>query len=110
MVTPLEALDAAVETGTREALGDTIAYTPSGGAALSLVALVDYAQNLEQLSGSRVTTDDLALEVAKADVAEPAGGDRIVLGKRPGETFKPRDWRSDEAGDCWLIVLAQVPA
>lgn len=106
----LEDFDAALETTTLELLGDTIAYTPSGGSPLSLKAIVDYAESFDQLAGSRVQSDDLAVEIARTAVAEPSGADRLTLPKRPGETFKPRDWRSDETGANWLVLLAKVPA
>lgn len=109
MAVDLEALDPTLNSATLALLGDTITYTPNSTAGPTIKAIVDHAQNIEQFSGSKITRDDLAVEVAKTDVEEPSGEDRIELPRRPGETFKPKDWTSDESGMNWLILLQSVP-
>lgn len=110
MAVALEDFDAALNATTLDLLGDTITYKPYGGSPLTFRAIVDYGDNVEQLSGSEMIVGDCAVEVPKARIAEPDKRDEIVLPKRVGQTFQPKSYRLDETGMNWLILLKKKPA
>jgi hypothetical protein len=112
MAVDLEALDAALNSNTLALLGDTITYTPAAGALAepTFKAIVDYGDQIDDLGGTRAVVNDCAVEVPVATIAEPDGADIIDLPRRPGERFQPKDWKLDESGMNWLIVLKTKPA
>jgi hypothetical protein len=111
MAVDLEALDARLNTVTLTLLGDTITYRPGGGAALpSLKAIVDYGDDTERLSGSKVISGECAVEVPVSIIAEPVSADVIELPRRAGQQFHPKDWTLDESGQNWLILLKRKPS
>ncbi|MEA3044573.1 MAG: hypothetical protein QOH47_2411 [Sphingomonadales bacterium] len=110
MPTALEALDETLNTSTYALLGDTITYTPAGGSALPIAALVEYDDQEKALAGSRVVGGDCAVEVAVADVPVWSATDEIVLPRRPGQVFLPKKAMLDETGMNWLMGLKTKPA
>jgi hypothetical protein len=109
MAVDLEALDEVLNTTSLALLGDTITYTPEGGAPLTLKAIVDHSDGEKLLSNSRVMTSEAAVEVAISDVPQPKGGDVIHLPK-PGQDFNPKNFEKDKSGMNWLILLKRVPS
>lgn len=110
MAVSLEDFDDALESRTRDLLGDTITYTPFGGAPITFKAIVDYSGTIDQLAGSKVAADDCVAEVPNSIVPVPTGQDIIDLPKRPGVRFMAKDWVPDETGMSWLILLKKKPS
>lgn len=104
MAVDLEAWDAILDATTLALLGDTVVYTPQGGAPLTLKVLADYSDGEKMLGNSRVITSEAAMEVAVADVPQPTGQDLIFSG-RVNQNFHPKDAKLDETGRNWLILL-----
>lgn len=109
MVSPLEALDDALESTTRETVGDTISYKPTGGVAADILAIVDYGDETERFAGTRLTTGEVAVEIPLSIAPTRDATAEFVLPKRPGETFVPKQIQLDETGMNWLVVLKKKP-
>jgi hypothetical protein len=108
MPTALEAWDEPLNATTLGLLGDTITYTPSGGEPLSFTAIVDYGDTTERLSGSKVVTSDVSVEVPVNVVSEPTSADVIDLPKT-AQLYQPKDWLLDQSGDNWIVALKKKP-
>lgn len=106
----LEDFDDALETRTRTTLGETITYTPSGGAPLVLKAIVEYDDQEQSIGGSRVIGGDCAAEVPVSEVPTWSGADELLLPRRPGQVFLPKKVMLDETGMNWLMALKKKPA
>lgn len=109
MAVSLEDFDDVLNETSLDLLGDSITYTPAGGSALSFKAIVDYADRVEQLSGTKMVVGENAVEVPIATVDVPTNEDEILLPKRAGVIYQPKGWIRDESGDNWLIVLKRKP-
>lgn len=98
------------ETCVRE-LGDPITYLIGGTTAVpDCYAFVDHSDKSEAIAGSKLTSQDIWIELLKSDVPQPATADRIKLPQVPGVTFRPNDWRRNRSGRMWHIYLTKVGA
>ena len=110
MAVDLEALDETLNGTTLTLLGDTITFTPSGGSARHFKALVDYGDEAELISGSRVVKGDCAVEIPLTEATRTeAAGATYELPRRPGEAFLAKNVRLDDSGKNWLVVLKRKP-
>lgn len=110
MAVDLEALDEALNERTLALLGDTITYRPGGGAALpAFKAIVEHGDAKYELGFSGAVASDAAAEVPVATIAQPNGADVVSLA-RTGLDYSPKQYRRDESGLNWLILLKVRPA
>ena len=58
-------------------LGDPIIYTPSGGEAVTINAVIDFNSESHDVFGSGVQSPTLHVEIRVSDVASPAEGDSV---------------------------------
>jgi hypothetical protein len=77
--------------------GETVAYTPVGGALLSIQAVFDADHVVaDAQSGEAVTSVKPAIFLRRADLpAAPKRGDQVVV---QGQTYKVIDWQPDSEG------------
>ena len=111
MAVALEDMDAVLNGTTLDLLGDTITYKPSGGSARSFRAIVDYGDDVEQLSGSQVVKGECAVEIPLTEAATRAEAEaaEYTLPRRPGQVFQAKNVMLDKSGTNWLVVLKRKP-
>ena len=105
----LEDMEAELGAACMSVLGNTIQYRPVGGAWAEMKAYVDYSDEDLQVGQGELVAQAITVEVLKSDVlAKPTKDSRVQLAKRPAETFRPVNVRSDESGDYWVFELEKV--
>lgn len=88
-----------------EELGDPITYKPSGGTARQIYAYVDHSDGMESWGGVQGISQDISVEVLKADVPTVTTADEITL-PQLGQTFNPVGKpRNNRDGRHWHISL-----
>lgn len=91
-------------------LGAPLTYTPSGSAALSLRAIIDYRDLNRDLGGVQAIAQDMTIRVKVSDLpARPIKDDRIVLGALPAKTYAPHSATRTEDGLWWEMALKALP-
>jgi hypothetical protein len=103
----LESLTAKLDAETVGLLGDSIAYTPAGGATIGIKAFVDHRDKTDGFGGAQITDQNIIITTRKIDVVQPNYGDIFFLPEL-GMSVSPRDWRSTESGRHWEIFVARV--
>lgn len=83
-------------------LGSPITYTPAGGSAFVVQALI----NSQDMEKSYDQSNAIALQpqftVRKSDLtSKPMAGDRFTSARYPGKTFKPANVMSTKSGSRW---------
>lgn len=86
--------------------GEDVAYTPAGGAPITLRAVFDEDHvAVDPDTGAAVTTASPTLGLRLADLAAvPARGDTVVVRSR---TFKIVDWQPDSEGGGIAVLHEQ---
>lgn len=100
----LEELTAELDETTVEILGDTILYTPFGGATLpAFKAWVEYGDEVRGFGGAGAVAPAVGAMIRKSDVAEVGAGDVIEL-PLTGASYRPRGAaQSDKTGRWWIV-------
>lgn len=106
----LDDLTATLDRRCADLLGDTIEYAADGSTFVEVQAYVDYRDGVVELAGAEAVAQDIVVTgLLKADVpTEPSKNARIRLPRRPGQTWRPIDVRTDESGTGWDFELAEV--
>lgn len=82
-------------------MGSTIVYTPSGGTAVSLVALVD-----DEVTFGDMDALKRMVEVREMDISfTPASGDAVVIGSVSYTVHNGPGARIDHDGVWWKIPV-----
>jgi hypothetical protein len=61
-----------------DGLAQSVVYTPQAGAVVTIDALVEYGENLQEDRGYLV--EKMTLRLQAADVAQPVEGDAVLIG------------------------------
>ncbi len=98
----LDSQRGAMDNDVFTVLGSPIIYTPVGGIAVSIQALI----NSEDMEKSYDQSNAIALQpqftVQKSDLAtKPKAGDRFTSARYPNATFKPANVMSSKSGSRW---------
>jgi len=91
----------ALNSACLAAFGETVTYTPQGGSAASVKAIVEAGDDFE----TRVPGAEWSLWVCLADVSAPAKGDSVTASGLTGVvdgTYRVVDVRKDGSGGAWL--------
>jgi hypothetical protein len=105
----LDSMTELLDETSRDVLGETIQYKPSGGSYAGLGAHVDYGEATERFEAAQIVTQAIRVSLMKADVpAKPGSAVRVQLAKLAGLTFKPVNVASDSAGTHWEFDLETV--
>lgn len=109
-IPPLESVTAILDEKTVTLLGDSISYTPTGGAATPLKAFVDHSEESRDFGYSATTVQEMMFEIRIVDApVRPDKAVRITLPKLPGLVWQPRDVKMNASGTMWRFGLKQVP-
>ena len=92
-----------------DALGDEVTYTPSGGAAATFNAWVEFAVVDITGQGSRSQGEQIILEVPAEKLETPSRDDRLTIALRPGRLYGPASWEPSTTGSGWRIPLREWP-
>ena len=99
----------AVENATDRAVfvhaddfGESVTYTPSGGAASTISALIDRPHGESRIGDLGVVQVGYTARVRDDDVAAPANGDTLATAT---ESFIVRNARQDLGGTLWTLDL-----
>jgi len=106
----LESLTDELDDFVMSALGETITYTRSGRAARRFKAHVNYEDAAEDLGAGHMIDQQITLTIRKVDLSSPpSSGDRIVLKRAAGKTFRPSGEPStDASGTHWFFAVKEV--
>lgn len=90
-------------------LGAGIVFTPSGGTAQSLRALINYREIGNSLGGIEAIAQSMQVSIAVGDLtARPDRNCRIVLAQFPAKTFQPANITLDDDGLFWEFDLKEI--
>jgi hypothetical protein len=88
-----------------EELGDPITYKAAGQAAKTIYAYVDHSDGIESWGAIQGQSQEISVEVLKADVPTVSSTDEITL-PQISTTFYPKgDPRNNRDGRHWHITL-----
>ena len=105
----LEDMTSEIDRICVEELGDTIKYTPLGGAQLTIRAHVHYEDTIDDVGAGHGVEQDIEVHIIKSDVpTAPNSADRIILPRWPNKIFRPSSPRTDESGTHWVVSLKEV--
>ncbi len=98
----LDSQRAAMDDVVLTVLGSPIIYTPSGGTALTINALI----NSQDMEKSYDQSNAIALQpqftiLKSAIPTKPLSGDRFTSARFPGKTFKPTNVMQTKSGSRW---------
>jgi hypothetical protein len=89
-------------------LGDTITYTPMGGAAKTIKAFVDDYEAINDFGQSSAIAAEVTMQILITDVpVRPARDDRIMV-KTSGRTYSPLAARLGRDGRFWHVDCKPV--
>lgn len=98
----IEDFDDALIGATDEALGDTIAYKPAGGAFANVKAFVDYGETFRDSGSGQFIDIEISVSMSKRQVSsKPGDSSRLKLPKVGDQAFKPISVR--DMGDDWVF-------
>lgn len=114
MASLLETLSVGLRDGARSAeiLGDTIAFSRSGGVATNVLGIVQYDEEMAGGGNAAVVTQSISVEIdMEFCAARPAGSDRLSfpnIALLSAHVFRPVNVRRNEIGDAWLFGVERV--
>lgn len=83
-------------------LGSPIAYTPAGGTATMVRALINSQDMEKSYDQSSAITLQPQFTVRKSELlAKPSAGDRFTSARFPGKVFKPAGVMQTKSGSRW---------
>lgn len=85
-----------------EVLGTPIIYTPAGGAAISIKALINSEDGERSYGETKAIVFDPQFKIKKSSLtAKPTANDRFTCDRYPGKTFKPMNVMNSRSGTRW---------
>ena len=107
-MTTLRDQTAALLKAEMDFLGDEITYTPTGGAAVTFNAWVEFNTDHVTSPGSSATAYPKSVEVLMSQIADPNKADRVSIALRPGIIYAPADIIEGATGETWILPLKKV--
>lgn len=104
----LDDLTDAMDAECVDILGDSIAYTPDGGAQVSLRAFVDISDDERQIGGNDAVVEDYSIQIRIVDAPALSKDDVIVVSKMSGQAFSPVGILRDSSGRWWNARLRRI--
>lgn len=87
--------------GTEDGMAVFVSYTPIGGAASTIPAIINYGDDLEDAKWRAALQASATAWVKESDVSEPSNGDTLAV---DGENWTVMT-RRKQMTDCWKLEL-----
>lgn len=105
----LESISDRMESDINDRVGERITYIPDGGGPIYPKAHVFYGDAQQDIGAGQAIEQDITVHIRKFSLPHmPRSADRIMLGRRPGVTFRPVNPSTDNSGFDWIVNLKVV--
>lgn len=111
MSTPLEDMQAGLDSACMATLGDSLRYQVDGEGMEDRLGFVEYGDEVADTGQGTAIGQAMTVEMLITDLpSKPGSRDRIELPKRPGKIYRPKNVVMSDDGDHWRFELVQADA